>query len=367
MSISSCAPFSRVRHGRFGRFILILVVCLAASAVLAGCTQKDSNKDSAVDAAVETPIIPVRVIAASTGSFSITGEYYGRVEPSSKALLSVPAGGRVEALSAREGDRVSVGMSLGKIDARRIQEKVSLASQSELIARDTYNRQKELYEKGSVSKLLMDQSKLQWLNAQASLTDAKKLLDGALCISPLDGIVLSRYVELYDEIAPGMPSFSVGNIDTLIAKVGIPESEIGSIAEGTEVSVSFSSYPGLTEKGVLTRLSRNTSDRTVTFEGVIEFPNTTGSILPGITSRITLERNTLENVITLPLEAVLNTVKGSVVMLEINNAAVEAPVILGPTDGKRVVIESGIKTGDKVILGGNHVVSAGKPVQPVLQ
>ncbi|MBN2510862.1 MAG: efflux RND transporter periplasmic adaptor subunit [Spirochaetales bacterium] len=343
--------------------VFLFFIAAVCAVFAAGCSSGTRETDHIGGGAAKTAeAVPVDVVRADTGSFSITGEYYAKVEPSVMAVLAVPAGGRVEELSAREGDRVSAGMSLGRIDAGRMEGKARLAEQSELIARDTYLRQKELYEKGSVSKLAMDQSKLQWLSATSALSDAQKLLDGALCVSPIDGIVLSRYVELFDDLAPGMASFSVGDIDRLIARIGIPESEIASVREGTEVQVRFPSYPGLVETGMLTRISRRTNDRSVNFEGVVEFSNTTGAVLPGITSLVTLQRHTLDGVITLPIEGVLNTPEGAVVMVERDLTAVSVPVTLGPGDGKRVVIAEGIKEGDRVILGGNHIVTAGRPV-----
>ncbi len=164
-----------------------------------------------------------------------------------------------------------------------------------------------------------------------------------------------------------MSSFTVGNIETLKARIGIPESEIGSIEEGNKARVTFASHPGTVLTGTLVRLSRITSQRSITFEGVVEFPNPDGIILPGITSRIVLERRRMENVITVPLESVLNKAAGTVIMTEKDGLAYENRVVLGPTDGTVVVVETGISAGDRIIVGGNHVVSAGKAVQPVLQ
>ena len=342
-------------------FLIVGVLCI----FILSCAAPEN--EAALDAEAAESTIPVEITIASSSDFGIPGEYYGQVEPSLAAEIIVSGGGRVDALSAVEGDWVSAGQSLGRIDADRMEKKFELALHGESLARDTYLRQQELHEKGSVSKLALDQSKLNWLSAKSNLLDSRKLLDGALSISPIDGIVLNRHVELFDELAPGMPSFSLGNIDTLIARIAIPESEIAGIEEGSQVEVSFSSYPDTVLRGTLTRLSRIPEQGSISFEGIVSFENPDRKILPGVTSKITLVRQYFEEVITLPLEAILTAGNDSFAMLEENGIAVRRELTLGAGDGETVVVEEGIIVGDRVILGGNHVVSTGKAVSSQLR
>ena len=110
-------------------------------------------------------------------------------------------------------------------------------------AAQTFGRQQELLKLGNASKLVIDQAELALLSARMSRIDAGRLLEGALCRSPLNGTVLSRHVELYDELPPDTPTFTVADLGRMRIEIGIPENEVAGVAAGKRASVRLDLYP----------------------------------------------------------------------------------------------------------------------------
>jgi RND family efflux transporter MFP subunit len=336
--------------------VVVLVVALS------GCSKEASVSDTPV---VQTDV-PVTVKVVKESSFTEYGEYYGRTEPSTGAMLVAPAGGRVETIRVSEGDAVRSGESLGGIALERAQAIYEAAVLNERIAKDAYLRQKDFLDSGTVSRIAVDQAELAWRSAKSDLLDAKKVLEGARAESPLDGIVLSRKIELHQELPPGAPTFSVGDISKLLIRIGIPEADIGGVRIGAPALVTFSAYPGREWKGVIERIDREPSAQTLSFGAAVSLSNPDGLLLPGITAKVVIPRAVREAAIVVPTEAIIASDAGSYVMVARNEdgrwIARKAVVERGPSNTDSTIILSGLFAGDRLIIEGNHLAEDGSAV-----
>jgi membrane fusion protein (multidrug efflux system) len=331
---------------------------LLASLVLAAGCQKPAP--SVVEK--NDPLVRVSLITAQFSDFSETGLYYGKLAGTANATLITVLGGRVDSVLASEGSLVTAGQSLGRINAEKAQATLNMVALAEKIAKENLDRQRQFFKDGNASQISVDQAELAWLTAHNTSIDAQKALDGALAITPIAGTVTHRYVELYQELPPGSPTFAVSSIDTMKVTIGIPEPEMAGVAEGNAAEVTVDSFPGTIWKGRVSRLGREVSADTLTFAAEVTFDNPDHRLLPGTSATVNLHRRDLANRILVPSEAVLTQGQESFVMVEVDGVAHRVPVTLGPASKTRTVIAQGLKVGDHVIVAGNNLTSDGARV-----
>jgi len=350
-------------NSRLKMAAVAVVVVVSAFSSCAGKNPKVALKTS-VSAASES--VPVSVKRMDESRFAVQGEYYGAAEAIAGATLIAGAGGRVESILASDGAKVRKGDSLGAVSLEKAEAQYRTAVLNERIAGDGYRRQKDFYASGSAARVAVDQAELGWNGAKSALLQAEEILRGARCESPLDGTVLSRRVKLYDELPPGSPTFSVGDLSRLSIEIGIPESDIGSASVGTAARVSFTAFPGEEFKGTLARIDRELSPKTLTFRAAVILENPGERVLPGVTAKVVLPRQVVESALVVPTEALLNTADGAYAMVarreEAKWVARRVPVKTGPSDADSTVVAAGLSRGDFLIVEGNHLADDGAAV-----
>lgn len=303
------------------------------------------------------PPVPVQVLTLQPSDFLEYGEYYGKVAGLEEKTLVCAAGGSVEAIAVKEGDAVARGQSLGRIDSTKIRAAYEVARLNERIARENHARQVQFFADGNTSRLAVDQAELAWLNSKSALLEADKMLEGALCLTPIDGVVIARFIDLHQELPPGSRTFTVARMDRVRIHIGIPEQEIGGIAIGNEAEVSFAMLPGRAWKGTLQRISREVSPETLTFQAEVQVANPDRAILSGITAKVRLARRLLKDQIVVPSQAILTSGGETYVMIEQDGRARKVPVMTGPADETRTVLLQGPAANSRLIIAGNHLVT----------
>ncbi len=325
--------------------------------LLAGC-----QKNETAQAPVKEQAIRVGTITLHPTTFSETGVYYGKLGAARSVTLVAVLGGRVDAVDTAEGARVAAGQSLGRINAEKAQATRDLAQLNERIARDNFTRQKQFLADGNASQIQVDQSEAAWLSAKNTLIDAQKALDGALCSTPIAGIVTRRYIEAYQELAPGSPTFSVSDVDRMRVSFGIPEPEVGGVAVGNTAEVTVAGSANVW-RGTVTRLSREVSPSTLSFDAEVTIDNPDKTLLPGGSATVTLQRRKLEGQIVVPSEAVLSSSQDTFVMVEQGGTAHKVLIVSGPSSRTQTVVLKGLTAGQNVIVQGNNLTAEGSPVQ----
>ncbi len=331
-------------------------VALGLVLALSSCS-KPAEQAPAKDQAIRVGTIVVRPT-----DFSETGVYYGKLAANRSVTLVAVLGGRVDSIDVSEGTRVAANQSLGKINADKAQATRDLAQLNERVTKDNFTRQKQFLADGNASQMQVDQAEVAWLGAKNSLIDAQKALDGALCSTPIAGVVTRRFVETYQELAPGSPTFSVSDVDKMRVGFGIPEPEVASVAVGNSADVSVAGSAAVWH-GTVTRLSREVSSQTLSFDAEVTIDNPDKTLPPGGSATVTLQRRKLTSQIVVPSEAVLSAGQDTFVMVEQGGTAHKVLVVPGPSSRTKTVILKGLVAGQNVIVEGNNLAAEGSSVQ----
>ncbi|MEJ7603528.1 MAG: efflux RND transporter periplasmic adaptor subunit, partial [Kofleriaceae bacterium] len=149
-------------------------------------------------------------------------------------------------------------------------------------------------------------SKAQVSQAAANLKQAKTNLSYATIQSPVDGVVLSRQVELGQTVASAMQApvlFTIAeDLERMQIDTAVAEADVGRLTEGIKAQFTVDAFPGKTFEG-LVRQVRNapvTTSGVVTYDAVIDVENKDKSLRPGMTANVTFVLDQVADAIKIP-------------------------------------------------------------------
>ena len=152
----------------------------------------------------------------------------------------------------------------------------------------------------------LQQAKAAVQQAQAQLAMAKVNLGYTIIKSPIDGVVVSRNVDVGQTVAASLQAptlFSIAN-DLRVMQVlaSIDEADVGQIREGMDANFNVDAFPGQTFAGKISqiRLNATNTQNVVIYTTVINFSNPDEKLLPGMTANITIPVAKHDNVLMVP-------------------------------------------------------------------
>ena len=253
-------------------------------------------------------------------------------------------------------------------------------------AKSEYERNKTLYAEGFISRAEMEQSQTQYEQSEQSVKRAQSTYDRAVTnlgyatiVSPVDGTVISRKVDVGQTVAASFQTPDLFEIAEDLTKMqietAVSEADIGVIKDGQPVTFTVDAYPTETFDGVVRqiRLSPTTTSNVVVYTVVIDVDNTDLRLMPGMTAFVTIVISERENVWRAANSAFLVRNFGNFLDDEIVNGATpvshlailrDGDVIMVPytkglaTATETEIISEEIQMGDKVIVGRMGMTSS---------
>ncbi len=321
--------------------------------IINGCTNKKQTS--------EPNAIPVKIQLMEPASTGTEHNYVGVIEESFATTLSFETSGNVQHVYIKEGDRVSKGQLIADLNETTAQNAYNVAKATFDKAQDGYTRSEQLYKNRSLSEL-------KWVEVQTAFTEAKSLaeiakknLQDCKMYAPISGVISSLDIEQGMNVIPYESVAKLVDISELCVKVSIPENEIADISIGQNVQVIVSalnnaSFTGkITEKGIKADILSNCYDIKV------KLNNPEKNLLPGMVCKALIQySDTSESKIQVPVNAVQITNEGQrYVWVAKNKRSQRCFVTIGELTNKNVIIQSGLKQGDTVIVEGYQKVSEG--------
>ena len=364
-----------------------------------------------------TKIDPSKLAKVEKGDLAKSVVATGKVEPITKVEVKSKASGIVKKLYVEYGDRVKKGQLLAQLDKEEISAGVeqSRAAQQAAEANLTsakadyerakvdaegpdvpllkraYDRNLEMAKGGVVSQSALDdaekdykmavnkqnvaraqmivlQAKIAQAQAQVSQDDANlKQLEEQLSYtdvtSPIDGIVLSRDVEIGDAVSSILVLGSgatlvmtLGDTSQVYVKGKVDESDIGRVYLGQPARIKVESFKDKTFKGVVTKISPMgvEKDNVTTFEVRVSIDNPGGELKAEMTANAEIILDEHKSVLQIP--------EGAIIYDKDRNASVQVPdpkgkdgqkkvaINIGISNGAKTEVLKGLKEGDQVIL-----------------
>jgi RND family efflux transporter MFP subunit len=209
--------------------------------------------------------------------------------------------------------------------------------------------------------------------AQADNQRVQALHDYTNVVAPITGVVVWRYADTGALIQGGtnsnsqeLPIVRLSQSSMLRLRLPVPENDVRYVKDGDQVMVRVDAL-NRSLMGKVVRFTRDVDFETRTMETEVDVDNKDLSIAPGMYANTMLRLAHVENVVTVPVEALVIKGRDQVVyVLDDTNHIHIRPVQIGIEGSKLAEIKSGLQPGERVILGGQDHYQDGEEVSPAV-
>jgi RND family efflux transporter MFP subunit len=361
---------------------------LTLSFALAGCSQPPKSSER-----LPTPVKVQRV--ESHRALGPT-RYSGSIEPKSRVDLAFRVGGYVDALGEiaadgrkrpfDKGDFVKKGTVLARIRATDYVQKVktadaqlSEARAQAVLASEELARAQRLFDGKAITKAELDarvaqaqSAKAQVEAAEARTGEAGISLSDTLLKAPMDGVVLSRNVEVGKLVSPGEPALTIADVRTVKAVFGAPQFLVEKLQIGSPVSVfvgaeSEAKAPEKLLQANVTRIAPAADGNGRVFSVEAALPNDQGELRAGTVVSVRVpDTEPAQAALVVPLSAVIRSPRDpggfSVFLLDGDAPRARArlrEVRLGEVVGNGVTVTGGLVGSERVVTVGATLLRDG--------
>ena len=399
--------------------VIIIIIALLAGSSLGWFGKKGNFKEVEIEK-VDLATIVEKVSAT------------GKIQPEVEVKISSEVSGEIIDLPFKEGQQVKKGDLLVRVNPDLIQSAVSRSQasyqnvkagleQAEATLREaklSYDRNKQLFEKGIISKADWDKAVSSYEIAQASkqsayynvqsagasVNEAMDNLNRTTIYAPLSGTISKLDVELGERVVgtqqmAGTEILRVANLNNMEVEIDVNENDIVKVRIGDSTIVEVDAYLKKEFRGVVTEIA-NSAAGTLTADQVTNFkvkvrileesyadlmkdkPENYSPFRPGMTATVDILTNQRKNAVAVPISAIViktDTSSGKIpsnkstdtsnkpkvdeeqkfecVFVVDNGEAKLRVVKTGIQDDSKIEIISGLKEGDRIITGPYNVVS----------
>lgn len=340
--------------------LLLLLLAACGSGGGPGADEADGNGDED-----EAPPVPVETRLPERGDINALYTGTAPIEAFAEADVLAKVAGEVVEMLVEEGDEVSEGQVLARLDGERLRlELKETAARLRKLERD-FERNVDLNSKGLISEGDFDNIKFEMDALRASYNLAKLELDYTQIRAPIDGVVSERYIKLGNTLAVGDPVFRVTRLDPLVAYLFVPEREFRKIESGQRAGIVVDALPGPPVLAEVTRVSPIVDPDTGTFKVTIEIDDPARRIKPGMFARIGIVYDTHLDALQVPRSAVIDDDEESAVFVVEDGRAARREVETGFADRGMIEIIAGLDDTDEVIVVGQVGLRAGAEVDVI--
>jgi multidrug efflux system membrane fusion protein len=355
---------------------LLLVTCI--SGLLAtGCAKKDPP-------AFERPPSPVIVAAAITKDVPVYLDEVGRTVAREVVSVQPEVSGRITELHFTDGADLKKGDPLFTIDPRPFQAQLDLAqanlAQSKAaldFAKIQFARVQDLVESRAIARQDYDTRKnavdvcvAQVDQNEAAVESARLNLEYTAIRSPIDGRAGHRLVDIGNVVTANTSTLlTIERLDPIYADFTVTENDFSTVQRNSAsrtlvVEVGLPTEPDKPMAGQLTFLDNavQSSSGTVLLRATV--PNSAHRLWPGQFVNVRLILATLPKAVLVPSAAPQDSAKGSFVYVIKSDSTAELRLVkIGQRQGDLIVIEDGLKPGERVVTTGQLAVMPGAKVR----
>ncbi|MCF0166130.1 MAG: efflux RND transporter periplasmic adaptor subunit [Bacteroidales bacterium] len=331
--------------------LIPLALCL-----LCACGSRSTD-----DASVSKTAIKVEVLQARLNSNAGVREYIGTLKEMEATSVSFLSPGTVKTINVSEGDFVRRGALIATIDSTQAANLYHGALASYRQALDGYDRLKKVHDGGAVSDVRWVEMETDLEKARSSYELSKKSLEDCSLTAPKDGFVGRVSLRTGENAVPGAEVVSLLDIDSLLASIMIPESDISSLEAGQRCDVEITAA-GIRTAGRVSEKSLHANPTLHSYPVKVKIPNPGHKLLPGMLCKVRVSDSGSEAFV-IPAEAVLlNTDNSRFVWVVESGCAQRRKVSVGGFAPEGVIITGGLDEGDRIIVKGYQKVGTGDRV-----
>jgi membrane fusion protein (multidrug efflux system) len=313
----------------------------------------DSKKKGDDKDAKREEAVPVEVAELGRGPIESVLRFSTNLEAESQVQVFSQAKRLVTELLVEEGDRVSEGQVLLRLQDDEQRSMVSKAENELAKAQREYKRQERLHEQELISEQEWNDATYNLEQLRISLDDARRELGYTEVKAPISGTVTARRINLGDQVQIGQHLFDLVDFDSLVALVYVPEKHLSEMRQGLEARVSAQVAGGADHVGRIKRIAPVVDPKTGTVKVTVDVSGQAG-LRPGMYVDVELVTATRADALLVPKRAVVyDNDQMFVYRLNGEKSRVER-VFIEPrlADKHNLEPSAGLAPGDQVVVAG---------------
>ncbi|HSQ77702.1 MAG TPA: efflux RND transporter periplasmic adaptor subunit [Nitrospirota bacterium] len=342
----------------YGASVITAFAMLAAGYALFGKDNSYANMTK-----VE-PAISVTTLTVEPKTIDMMVSAAGTLTSKNTSVLSSKVMGKVVALTVTEGDYVTRGKLLIRIESNEISAQAYQAQAAYNNAKLQYDRIKRLFDEKAATQMEMEQATLGFESARAGLNAARAMESYTIITAPISGQIMEKRINLGEMALPGQPILKIEDNNNLRLEATVKEQDIRFVQPGGPVTVQIDALPGREIKARVAQVVPTADIRTHSFVVKIDIPGDK-SLITGMYGKALFSTGKRDAILVPKTSIVdLSGITG-VYIVSAEGTAVFQMIQLGEDRGDSVEAATGLKAGDKVVVSrqdaridGRHVVLA---------
>lgn len=328
---------------------------------------------------------PLQTVVVDRGDVTQRVVAHGTLQPQHRVHVGSQVSGIVDEIHVDFNSPVRRGQVLARIDpstfiaaVRSAEAELSAAEANHELAQLHWRRVQELREAQIVAVAEVEEARTQLRQTEAQLSvrrqaleRARRELERCTILSPTDGIVISRDVDVGQTVAASLSApvlFEIASdLREMQIHANVSEADIGDIREGQRVRFQVDAHRARSFEGrvVQVRNAPHVSDNVVHYETIIAVDNVEGLLKPGMTAEVNIVTAAVDDVVRVrntalrarlpdalrPSDPALSDGFNGRVYVVREGALVAVPVQTGLSDGVNTEILAGLEPGDTLVVG----------------
>ena len=349
------------------RLALIITICLVVIGIVLGIVfTRGASREA-----------PLTTVLVTRGDIVKTVLVDGNLEMTNKAYLSFGVTGTVTQVLVSEGDNVTEGQVMARLDAQSLNSSVKTAELQVEIVQEQVKAARAQYEIARINldegglvpgaseevlELQVDIARASWETAkhnleiaELSLESAKLNLEKGTIVAPFDGVVTDITITEGKEISTATlatPAISLVDTSEIEMRGFIDEIDIAIVQPGQEANIILDALPDGEVKGEVAFISPvgTTLAGVVSYDTTITLENPVAGLRDGMsaTAEVIIERR--DDVLSIPNRYIRGTLENPMVVVLVDGQQEQKEITLGLSDGINTEVLSGLEEGEKVIL-----------------
>ena len=325
---------------------------------MASCTHKENTSvtesNGVVNIQIEQPISYTGLIQSG---------YSGVVEAQKTTALSFATIGTITEIFVEEGQAVSKGQLLAKVNASNAQNVYQVALASLQQAEDAYRRMKPMKENGTLPEIKWVEVETGLAQAKASVAITQKGISDCSLYAPASGVIGKKYVQAGMNVVPATPALELLNIQSVYVKIPVSENEISQFKKGQTAQISINAITK-TATGTVKEIGVSADILSHTYPVKIEVQNTDGDIKPGMICSVQVAAQDNRSGVLVSNKALQKDVNGNqFIFIEKGGQAEKVPVQTIALIDNKVLIQGEVPQNANIIISGQQKLSNGTSVK----
>lgn len=307
----------------------------------------------------------VSVLTVNDTIFNHYLEVQGNVDTKENIIVQPEFSGTLTTLTVKAGQKVSKGQILGRVDDAGMSQQLASLENQYALAKTTYERQKNLWDKKIGSEIQFLQAQTQMVAAQKAVAQMKAQLAKTVIRAPFSGTIDEVFAEKGQVVAPSPQGLlRIVNLGNMYVSTTVPETYIGKLKMGDLVDVYLSSL-GKTYKGKVRQVGNFINPNNRSFGIEVGLPNPDNLLRPNQVAKLKIVDYTNKNAIVVPTNVVQEDGEGNKFIYTVEGSngktgtAKKVVVTVGKSSDNVTEILSGLTAEDIIVTEGVNNISEG--------